>query len=148
MASFAHANDDGLIVGQVGTLNGNPVAATAGLATLKVLQQPGTYERLRTVGQRLREQLHATLREHRVAGQVLGDGPIFHVLFTRQPARTYRDTLAADERKHRIFHNALLSYGVLKPSSKGYISLAHGDEEVEETAKAFDAAMTEVARVS
>lgn len=148
MAGFAHAKDDGLIVGQVGTLNGNPVAATAGLATLKVLQQPGTYERLHTIGQHLREQLHATLREHHVAGQVLGDGPIFHVLFTEQPVQTYRDTLTANAQKQRIFHNALLSHGVLKPASKGYISLVHSDADIEETARGFDAAIAEVARTS
>jgi glutamate-1-semialdehyde 2,1-aminomutase len=148
MASFAHARDDGLIVGQVGTLNGNPVAATAGLATLQILQQAGTYERLRTIGQRLREQLQATLREHNVAGQVLGDGPIFHVLFTEQPVQTYRDTLTTDAQKHRIFHNALLTHGVLKPSSKGYISLAHSDADLDATAKGFDAAIAEVARAS
>ena len=148
MAGFAHAKDDGLIVGQVGTLNGNPVAATAGLATLQILQQAGTYERLRTIGQRLREQLQATLREHNVAGQVLGDGPIFHVLFTEQPVQTYRDTLTTDAQKHRIFHNALLTHGVLKPSSKGYISLAHSDADLDATAKGFDAAIAEVARAS
>jgi glutamate-1-semialdehyde 2,1-aminomutase len=148
MAGFAHAKDDGLIVGQVGTLNGNPVAATAGLATLKVLQQPGTYERLHTIGQRLREQLHATLHEHHVTGQVLGDGPIFHVLFTEQPVQTYRDTLTADAQKQRIFHNALLTHGVLKPASKGYISLVHSDADLEATARGFDAAIAEVARTS
>lgn len=148
MASFAHADDDGLIVGQVGTLNGNPVAATAGLATLQVLQQPGAYERLREVGQHVRDHLAATLREHNIAGQVLGDGPIFHVLFTEQPIQTYRDTLSADAQKQRIFHDALLTYGVLKPASKGYCSLGHSDADLDETAKAFDAAMAKVAQTS
>jgi glutamate-1-semialdehyde 2,1-aminomutase len=148
MASFATPNDDGVSVAQVGTLNGNPVAATAGLATLKVLQQPGAYERLREVGQRVRNQLEATLREHRVAGQVLGDGPIFHVLFTEQPVRTYRDTLTGDAQKHRMFHDELLNHGVLKSPSKGYTSLVHSDADLEETANAFDAAMAKVAQAS
>lgn len=148
MASFASPNDDGVAVAQVGTLNGNPVAATAGLATLNVLRQPGTYERLREVGQRLRDQLAATLREHQVNGQVLGDGPIFHVLFTDQPVRTYRDSLSADANKHRIFHDELLKQGVLKSPSKGYLSLVHSDADLNDTANAFDAAMAEVARTS
>ncbi|MGQ4810446.1 Glutamate-1-semialdehyde 2,1-aminomutase [Candidatus Entotheonellaceae bacterium PAL068K] len=148
MARFALPNDAGVSVAQVGTLNGNPVAAAAGLATLNVLRQPGTYERLQEVGQRLRDQLEATLREHRVAGQVLGDGPIFHVLFTEQPIQTYRDGCDADAQKHRIFHDELLNHGVLKPPSKGYISLAHSDADIEETAQAFDAAMAQVARAS
>jgi glutamate-1-semialdehyde 2,1-aminomutase len=137
-----------LAIGQVGTLNGNPIAATAGLATLQVLRQPGAYERLRAVGQRLRDLLAATLREHHVAGQVLGDGPLYHVVFTNQPVHTYRDMLTANAQRHRVFHNELLHHGVLKPTSKGYISLAHSDADIEETAQAFDAAMARVAVVS
>jgi glutamate-1-semialdehyde 2,1-aminomutase len=147
MAAFVKPNDDGVAVGQVGTLNGNPIAATAGLATLQVLRQPGTYERLREVGQRLRSLLAATLREHNVAGQVLGEGPLYHVVFTAQPIRTYRDTLTAEAQKHRVFHQELLNNGVLKPGSKGYISLAHSDTDLDETARAFDAAMARVAQL-
>jgi glutamate-1-semialdehyde 2,1-aminomutase len=146
MSAFVKPNKDGVAVGQVGTLNGNPIAATAGLTTLRVLQRPGTYERLQQVGQRLRETLQATLREHHVTGQVLGEGPLFHVVFTDQPIRRYRDTLTGDAEKHRIFHQELLNNGVLKPGSKGYASLAHSDADLAETAKAFDAAMAKVAR--
>jgi glutamate-1-semialdehyde 2,1-aminomutase len=146
MAAFVKPDQDGVAIGQVGTLNGNPIAATAGLATLKVLQRPGTYERLRHVGQRLRETLQATLREHHVAGQVLGEGPLFHVVFTEQPIQGYRDMLAGDAQKHRVFHQELLNQGVLKPGSKGYAGLAHSDADLEATARAFDAAMARVAR--
>jgi glutamate-1-semialdehyde 2,1-aminomutase len=146
MAAFVQPNKDGVAVGQVGTLNGNPIAATAGLATLKVLRQPGAYERLHQVGQRLRETLQATLREHNVAGQVLGEGPLFHVVFTDQPVRGYRDMLVGDAEKHRVFHQELLNNGVLKPGSKGYASLAHSDADLAETARVFDAAMAKVAR--
>src|SRR5512132_829368 len=46
MSTFVEPNEDGVAIGQVGTLNGNPIAAAAGLATLTVLRQPGTYQRL------------------------------------------------------------------------------------------------------
>jgi glutamate-1-semialdehyde 2,1-aminomutase len=133
-------------IGQVGTLNGNPIAATAGLATLTVLRQPGTYERLHQLGQQVRAILQATLREHHVAGQVLGDGPLYHVVFTPQPIHNHRDMLTGDSKKQQLFHQELLRHGVLKPVSKGYISLVHSDADVAETAKAFDAAMAHVAR--
>jgi glutamate-1-semialdehyde 2,1-aminomutase len=76
---------------------------------------------------------------------VLGEGPLYHVVFTDKPIRTYRDSLNADGQRHRIFHYALLNSGVLKPFSKGYVSLAHTDTDIEETAKAFDIAMGEAA---
>jgi glutamate-1-semialdehyde 2,1-aminomutase len=149
MAPFVTPDADGMMVGQVGTLNGNPVAAAAGLATLRVLRQPGSYERLHDVGQRVREQLAATLREHGVAGHVVGDGPIFQVYFTeRQNVQTYRDTLDHDADKNRIFHQALLQHGILKSASKGYLSLVHSDADLEESAHIFDKAIAEVAKVS
>jgi glutamate-1-semialdehyde 2,1-aminomutase len=148
MSAFVTPNKAGVAIGQVGTLNGNPIAATAGLATLQVLRQPGSYERLQQTGLRLRQTLQATLREHNVTGQVLGEGPLFHVVFTAQPVRGYRDMLTEDARKHQVFHQELLNNGVLKPGSKGYASLVHTDAELEQTAKAFDAAMAKVARSS
>jgi glutamate-1-semialdehyde 2,1-aminomutase len=145
MEYFARTDTNDLVVNQVGTLNGNPIAATAGLATLRELQRPGSYERLHTLGQRLRDLLVATLREHNVAGQVLGEGPLYHVLFTHKQIQTYRDSLEADSQKLRVFHYELLNQGVLKSLSKGYVSLAHTDSDIAETAKAFDVAIGKVA---
>ena len=148
MSCFSQPDVRGMPIAQVGTLNGNPVAAAAGLATLEILRRPGSYERLHEVGQRLRDQLQATLREHDVPGQVLGEGPVFHLVFTDQPVRTYQDTLTGDANKNRVFHEALMANGVLKPSAKGYASLVHSDEDLAETAQAFDTAMAQVAQSS
>ena len=73
---------------------------------------------------------------------------MFHLVFTDQPVRTYRDTLKGDVNRNRVFHEALMASGVLKPAAKGYASLVHSDEDLAETAKAFDAAMAQVARAS
>ena len=148
MSCFSRPDDRGVSVAQVGTLNGNPIAAAAGLATLEILRRPGSYERLQDVGQRLRDQLQATLKEHEVPGQVLGEGPIFHLVFTEKPVQNYRDMLTGDSEKNRVFHEALMANGVLKPSAKGYASLVHSDEDLTETAKVFDAAMAQVAKLS
>ena len=148
MSYFSRPDARGVPVAQVGTLNGNPIAAAAGLATLEILRRPGSYERLEEVGQRLRDQLQATLREHEVPGQVLGEGPVFHLVFTDQPVQNYRDMLTGDSEKNRVFHEALMANGVLKPAAKGYASLVHSDEDLAETAKVFDTAMAQVARLS
>jgi glutamate-1-semialdehyde aminotransferase len=67
------------------------------------------------------------------------------VLFTKKQLQTYRDSLEADGQKLRVFHYELLNQGVLKPLSKGYVSLAHTDSDIEETAKTFDIATGQVA---
>ena len=148
MSCFSRPDARGVAVAQVGTLNGNPIAAAAGLATLEILRRPGSYKRLLEVGDRLRDQLQATLREHEVPGQVLGEGPVFHLVFTEHPVHTYRDMLSGDAEKNRVFHDALMANGVLKPAAKGYASLVHSDDDLGRTAKAFDAAMAQVARLS
>jgi glutamate-1-semialdehyde aminotransferase len=80
---------------------------------------------------------------------VVGDGPIFQVYFNeRESVQTYRDTLDHDADKNHLFHDSLLRNGILKSASKGYISLVHSDEDLEETARIFDQAMGEVAKAS
>src|SRR5687767_14851235 len=69
---------------QAGTLNGNPIAAVAGLATLRELRKPGTYERLFALGTRLRDGLAAAVKRRGIAAQVSGEPPVFDILFTDQ----------------------------------------------------------------
>jgi glutamate-1-semialdehyde 2,1-aminomutase len=133
-------------VWQAGTLNGNPIAAAAGLATLAELRKPGTYERLHRLGARLRDGLAAAVRRHGLAAQVSGEPPVFDVLFTDQPIVDYRATLTADRDKMRRFNEECLRRGVVKASNKIYVSLALSDADVEETLGVFDAALAAVAQ--
>jgi glutamate-1-semialdehyde 2,1-aminomutase len=133
-------------VWQSGTLNGNPIAAAAGLATLAELRKPGTYERLHRLGARLRDGLAAAARRHGLAAQVSGEPPVFDILFTDQPVVDHRATLTADRDKIRRFNEECLRRGVLKASNKIYVSLALSDADVEETLGVFDAALASVAR--
>jgi glutamate-1-semialdehyde 2,1-aminomutase len=132
-------------VWQAGTLNGNPVAATAGLATLRELRRPGTYERLHAVGRRLRDGLEAAARRHRLPAQVSGEPPVFDILFTDRPIVDYRAALTADPVKIRRFNEACLRRGLVKAANKIYVSLALGDADVEEILGIFDAALAAVA---
>ena len=127
-------------VNQMGTLNGMPVACAAGLATLAELRKEGTYERLRATGRRLREALERLLREAEIPAQTCGDDPIFDVYFAEHPITTYRSTLAADKKLMARFNALLLEEGVLKGwPQKFYPSLAHTEEDVEQTLSAFEA---------
>ena len=122
---------------QIGTLNGNPIAAVAGLATLAELRKPGTYEQLRTTGRRLRAALEEALRQAEVPAQVIGDDTIFDVYFTDQEIIDYRSTLSASGETMQRFNRLLLGSGIVKGSQKFYMSLAHTEEDIQATIQAY-----------
>jgi glutamate-1-semialdehyde 2,1-aminomutase len=132
-------------VWQAGTLNGNPVAAAAGLATLGELRKPGTYERLFASGRSLRDGLAAAAKKHGLAAQVSGEPPVFDIIFTDRPIVDYRATLTADRRRIALFNEECLRRGVVKAANKIYVSLAHTAQDIEETLGVFDAALAAVA---
>ena len=133
-------------VNQAGTLNGNPVAAVAGLATLHELRKPGAYERLFRTGTRLRDGLAVAARKHGLAAQVSGEPPVFDIVFTDQPLVDYRATLSADRARIRVFNEESLRRGIVKAVNKIYVSLAHSDQDLDETLTAFDQVLSEIAR--
>ena len=127
-------------VQQAGTLNGNPIACAAGLATLTELRKPGTYERLFRTGNRIKSALQEAARAAGFAAQVAGEAPVFEIYFTDQPISDYRATLTADMALHAAFTRALLERGIVKAAQKIYVSLAHGEEEIQQTVQVFTAA--------
>jgi glutamate-1-semialdehyde 2,1-aminomutase len=132
-------------VWQAGTLNGNPVAAVAGLATLGELRKPGAYEKIFATGTRLKDGLAAAARKHGLPAQVSGEPPVFDIIFTDSPVVDYRATLTADRRRIALFNEECLRRGVVKAVNKIYVSLAHTAADVDETLQVFDAALAAVA---
>lgn len=133
-----------------GTLTGNPVACAAGLAALQVLEQPGVYERLHALGERLACNLRQAAASAKVSIQVLGDGPVLQVYFTDQGRmRNHRDLLRADKKKAVRFGHELIRRGVYcTPGGKLYLSLAHSDEEVDRIGEIARQSFETVARIS
>ncbi|HYT91200.1 MAG TPA: aminotransferase class III-fold pyridoxal phosphate-dependent enzyme, partial [Gemmataceae bacterium] len=118
-----------------GTLTGNPVACAAGLATLEVLRQPGTYERLHTLSARLAKGLRQAGALTGLPLQVLGDGPVLQTYFTaNEPLRNHRDLLRADRGQAVRFGHELIRRGVYcTPGGKLYLSLAHTEADIDRT---------------
>ena len=129
--------DDDHFVPQVGTLSGNPIAAAAGIATLNVLRQPGTYERLFATGRTLMGELSQSLVSAGLKAQVVGEPPMFDVVFTDGEVRNYRDTLRGDKAKLSRFNALLLERGVLKGKDKCYLSTSLTDADVQLTIDAW-----------
>lgn len=116
-----------------GTLNGNPLALAAAVASLRALT-PGVYTRLDQLGRVLRSGLEEALRAKGVPVVTTGEGAVFQLHFQAETPREYRDTLAANKALYADFLLALLDAGVLAlPDGRWYLSAAHGEDVVEET---------------
>ena len=135
----------GEFVQQAGTLNGNPVAAAAGLATLAELRKPGAYERLFATGNRVKTALGEAARRAGFQAQVAGEAPVFEIYFTDRPITDYRATLTADRALHAAFTRELLERGIVKAAQKIYVSLAHTEEDIQRTVQVFTAAFEALA---
>lgn len=130
-----------------GTLNGNPISATAGVAALGVLEQPGTYARLHAIGSRLRVGIETLGRKHGYAVQCPGEDAVFGVRFTtRQPLRNWQDLLTADKTLGFRWAIELLQRGILvNPNEKFYLSVVHSLEDIEQTLHVVDEAFEALA---
>lgn len=126
---------------QIGTLSGNPVASAAGLATLDILQRPGAYEKIFATGHTLMRGIEELLKGVDLPARVIGEAPLFDVLFSDQDAHDYRGTARADGARLKRFNMLLRERGVLKGDSKFYVSLAHTDEDVRRTLGAVAGAL-------
>jgi glutamate-1-semialdehyde 2,1-aminomutase len=124
---------------QVGTLNGNPVAAAAGLATLEIMRAPGLYEAYWEKGGRLRSGLQQMLDEAEIPATVSGIDLMFDIYFTETPITGFRSTMRADKSKNKIFDETLMEHGVFKPPGKVYVGVCHSEEDVQKTLAAFQA---------
>jgi glutamate-1-semialdehyde 2,1-aminomutase len=122
-----------------GTLNGNPLSAAAGLATLAVLERPGTYERLQRIGDTLRTGLTDLCARLGIAALVLGVGPLVNVYFTPEPITDYRSGLKADSRMTQQLGRGLLDEGIhTNLAARMYLSLAHTASDIAQTVGAFE----------
>ena len=125
------------------TTGGKPVSSEAALAALDVLREAGVYDRLHSLGSQLRTALGQALDQAGETAQVRGDGPLAQAAFLDRPVHSHREGLAADLKRGRAVMLELLRRGVfLNPmGTKLYLSLAHGENEIDELAAHFAAAL-------
>jgi glutamate-1-semialdehyde 2,1-aminomutase len=123
---------------QAGTLSGNPLAMAAGVATLELLAEPGTYERLEATSARLEGLLRGALGEDGVTINRVGS--MLTAFFHPGPVRSFADAAAGDTARFgRLFRHCLAEGVYLAPSAfeAAFVSLAHGETELERTAAAL-----------
>lgn len=127
---------------QAGTLSGNPVAMAAGLATLRIISQPGFFERLSAATRNLAEGMVERARAAGIPMTANYVGGMFGLFFTEQPeVRSYHQVVSSNVDRFRLFFHGMLAEGVyLAPSAfeAGFVSAAHGEAEIEATLKAAE----------
>jgi glutamate-1-semialdehyde 2,1-aminomutase len=124
---------------QAGTLSGNPLAVSAGIATLKLLQKPTVYQTLEARGGALAEGLADAATAAGVPVQINRAGSVWTVFFTATPVRDYATAKTSDTKRFGRFFSAMLDAGVYLPPSQfeaWFLSLAHTDREIQRTLKA------------
>jgi glutamate-1-semialdehyde 2,1-aminomutase len=132
---------------QAGTLSGNPVALAAGMATLKIIQAPGFFDRLGATTRALCAGLTAAACARGVAFCADSIGGMFGLYFRAAPPASYAEVMQCDREMFNRFFHAMLAHGVyFAPSAyeAGFVCAAHGNAEIEKTLDAANRAFAEI----
>jgi glutamate-1-semialdehyde 2,1-aminomutase len=132
---------------QAGTLSGNPIAVAAGMATLKALEVPGTYEQLETRSARLHAGLLAASKKTTHPVTIQRVGSMITPFFGEGPIRSWEDADKVDRKAFGRWHAAMLGQGIYWPPAQfeaAFVSLAHTDAHIDETVRAAETAFAAV----
>jgi glutamate-1-semialdehyde 2,1-aminomutase len=121
---------------QAGTLSGNPLAMSAGIASLDLLAAPGFYESLDARAKRLGDGIAAALRETGAPTIAARVGSLLTLFFSREPVKNYADAKKCDTKRFAAFFRAMLDRGIfIAPSQYEamFVSSAHTDADIDRT---------------
>ena len=131
---------------QAGTLSGNPVAVAAGLATLRIVQTTGFYDKLSATAYALCKGLSEAAAGHQIAFSAQHVGGMFGLYFCNDhdgPPQSYAEVMACDKDRFNQFFHGMLAEGVyLAPSAyeAGFVSSAHTTADIDKTVAAANKA--------
>jgi glutamate-1-semialdehyde 2,1-aminomutase len=137
----------GMKVSQAGTLSGNPLAMTAGLEQLKMLSEPGVYDRLERISASLADGMAENLRKLGLDYAINRVGGMLCMFFTDGAVGDFAAVGTVDLERFNRYFWAMLDRGVyLAPSQYEcmFPSLAHTDLDIDETLRAHFEALKEV----
>lgn len=136
---------------QAGTLSGNPLAMTAGIETLKGIQEPGAWEQMEKLG----DKLISGLRDAAVAAgipiQANQVGTMVGFFFAEEPVIDWKSANKADTKRFAAYFRSMLESGVyIAPSQfeAGFLSTAHSSEDIELTINMAAKAFSSLAKMS
>ena len=132
---------------QAGTLSGNPLATAAGNAQLAYLEREDPFPALESTAARLVRGILEALEAAGIPATGTAVGSMWGVFFHPGPVRSFEEAREADTELFARYHRAALERGVFfapSPFEAGFVSVAHGDEELKATLEA----VAEAARVA
>ena len=132
-----------------GTFNGHPLNTAAALATIEVLERPGTYAHMFALGEQMRQGLGELAQEHGIEATVVGFGSVFLMYFMSGPVETYTDLLRNDAQRFVTYRRHLIERGVYELPvnlKRNHISLAHTVADIEASLDAADQALREMTK--
>ena len=128
-----------------GTFNGHPTMLAAGMATLDVLEEPGTYPHLNRITDKLMNGMNDLFERLDVDAIAVGPGATFNVIFALGCARSYRDCMHFDAKLRQQFDYGLLARGIhFHPDKPFYTCTEHTDEDVDHTLKMAEEVLKEM----
>ena len=137
---------------QAGTLSGNPVAVSAGLTTLKLIQAEGFHQRLTAQTKKLMDGLMGVAKQAGITFSAQNVGGMFGLYFSAQCPTSYTEIMQNNNKAHfnQFFHSMLDSGIYLGPSAfeAGFVSAAHSDDDIAFTIAAAKKAFVSLAAKS
>ena len=126
---------------QAGTLSGNPLAMTAGIKTLELLKQEGTYEKLDAITSKLIEGIIQSAENNGMPIKGGSVSAMFGFFLCEGPVRNFDEAKTNDTKLFGKLHKEMLQRGIYlapSPFEAGFTSLAHSEDEIDKTIEAFD----------
>jgi len=134
---------------QAGTLSGNPLAMAAGLSVLHALDDVTVYAELARKGEKLAKGLRIAADETGAKVHINQFGSLLTVFFTEEKVDSYQAAMTSDTAKFKIFYQAMLEQGYYLPPAQfecWFVSMAHSDEDIDNTIRAAKVAFEKVVR--
>ena len=129
---------------QAGTLSGNPLAVSAGLATLKRLKKDSPYDRLEALGARLERGVIEAAGKAGIQVRVNRVGSMLTFFFTDREVTDFQSARTSDTKRFSRFFHAMIDQGIYLPSSQFeavFISAAHTESDIDQTVSAATRAL-------
>jgi len=133
---------------QAGTLSGNPLAMTAGIETLKILQQPETYKQLEMKSASLEEGITRAAFKAGTDFYISRIASLLTVFFSNTAVIDYESASQVDTAFFGRFFQRLLSQGIYWPPSQfeaAFVSLAHSEQDIQTTIEVVEKVLSQMA---